>query len=141
MLDLSSDLHAALGCSQMERIDSFILERNHIAQRYSEKLQNLKIQLPMISQKNQSSFHLYVIRVPAESRLKLYNHLKSNGVLCNVHYIPVHLQPYYRQLGFNTGDFPSAESYYSEALTLPIYPGLTANEQEKIITLIKESLS
>lgn len=136
-----SDLHAALGCSQMERIDRFIQERNDIALRYSEKLQNLKIQLPVISQKNQSSFHLYVIRVPAESRLKLYNHLKTNGVLCNVHYIPVHLQPYYRQLGFNTGDFPSAEAYYSEALTLPIYPGLTASEQEKIITLIKESLS
>ncbi len=135
-----SDIHAALGNSQLKRLSSFINERQRIADTYNTELSTLPIKLPLIEPDCLSAYHLYVIRVDKQTRMALYEHLKNNGVLTNVHYIPVHLQPYYKKLGFKKGDYPNAEKYYEEALTLPIYPSLTKEQLNTVIQLIKQVL-
>lgn len=135
-----SDLHAALGVSQLTKLDGFIARRLEIAQQYSNELSNLPIKLPKVIAGCLSAFHLYVIRLPSESRAHVYSQLKEKNIACNVHYIPVHLQPYYRALGFNRGDYPNAESYYTEALSLPIFPDLTPEQQQHITTSLEQIL-
>ena len=139
-----SDLHAALGINQIKRLDSYIAKRNQIANRYNEMLQNLPINTPNVANYALSSFHLYTIQVSdasVVSREVIFDWLKKRNVGVNVHYIPVHLQPYYRDQGFSRGDFPNAESFYSKALTLPCHPSLTEAQQDQVVQSLRKAFS
>ena len=134
-----SDILTALGISQLERADSGLKRRQEIAAKYDaafRNLNNLKILNPAAYQTGNSSaiqhaYHLYVIQV--EKRKELYDYLRTKNILAQVHYIPVHLMPYYRDLGFKKDDFPLAEAYYEMCLSLPMFPSLTNEEQEYVI--------
>ena len=137
-----TDLQAALGNSQMKRIDSYVLRRCEIARFYQQHLEDLPLILPEISDK--SSWHLYVIRIDKsktdKTRFEVFNHMRNQGIGVNVHYIPVHTQPFYRNLGFRTGDFPISELFYSQAISLPIYPAITRNQLDEVVVSIKSAL-
>jgi UDP-4-amino-4,6-dideoxy-N-acetyl-beta-L-altrosamine transaminase len=132
-----TDIHAALGLSQIERLDQFVAKRHVIAQRYEKLL----LGLPVIAQRQQSEsysgFHLYVIRLKLgeirKTQREMFEAMHAAGIGVNLHYIPVHRQPYYERLGFKAGDFPVAEAYYQEAMSLPIYPGLTEEQQNRVV--------
>ncbi len=128
-----TDLQAALGISQLKRVDDFIVRRRQIAQRYDVAMQSLPCQPLSLTTEANSSFHLYVIQVPADQRRSLYDYLQDNAIGVQVHYIPIHTQPYYRQLGFKLGDFPQAEAFYRGCLSLPVFPELTDEDQDKVI--------
>ena len=132
-----TDIQAALGISQLKRADEGLKRRHKIAQHYDEVFQNVK---EIVTQKVTTdcfhAYHLYIIQV--EDRLGLYNYLKDNNIFAQVHYIPVHLMPYYRQLGWKKGDMPVAEQYYEHCLSLPMYPTLTDEEQNFVIEKIIE---
>ncbi|MGR5502947.1 UDP-4-amino-4,6-dideoxy-N-acetyl-beta-L-altrosamine transaminase [Vibrio sp. DNB22_10_4] len=138
-----SDIHAALGLSQLTKLDAFIDRRIAIANEYREALSGLPLQLPQYSKESQSSWHLYIIRVKSKtvSRRALYEHLHSAGIGVQVHYIPIHLQPYYQKLGFRAGDCPEAEQYYQEALSLPLFPSMTQREIDDVVTALKTGLA
>lgn len=133
-----TDFQAALGLSQLQRADAGVARRRMLAKKYDEafaKHHLVKSQTNELKGKPSGhAYHLYVIRVP--NRLKLYNYLRANQILCQIHYIPVHLMPYYKELGWKQGDMPAAENYYSQCLSLPMYPTLTDDEQEYIIDKI-----
>ena len=135
-----TDIHAALGISQIKRIDDFVKKRHLLAERYNKKLNKKFIITPYQSSRCYSAYHLYVIRVKVSKNINprngLFNLLKSNNIGVNVHYIPIHLQPIYRKMGFSKGDFPCAEQYYEEAISIPLYPDLRVSEQNKVIDLI-----
>ncbi len=133
-----SDLHAALGFSQLQQIDTFIAQRRAIAQRYSQALKGLPLQLPVDS--GDSAWHLYSVQLTAHPRTAVFTQLQQAGIGVNVHYIPIHLQPYYRAMGFSVGQFPEAESFYQQALTLPIFPGLTEHDQDTVIAHLTDIL-
>lgn len=136
-----TDIQAALGLSQLKRIDKFVEKRNKIALSYDNLLEKIKVIKPYISLDNYSSFHLYVIRVPKKNRRnKIFSYLRSHGIQVNFHYIPVYRHPYYRKMGFHFSNFPNSELYYSQAITLPIYPDLKKNEQKKITEILIRSL-
>ena len=138
-----TDIQAALGVSQMSRIDNFVTKRNQMAERYKSKLSNLPLDLPKNFDDTFSTFHLYIIKLKISSpisRLELYNGLQENNIGCNVHYIPVHLHPYYKSLGFSIGDFPQSEFWYSRAISIPLHPNLSLDEQDHIIQVIKDLL-
>lgn len=132
-----TDLQAALGLSQMQRLEEFVAKRHAIAQRYEKLL----LELPVISQwqhpDSYSGYHLYVIRLKlseiSKTQREVFETLRAAGIGVNLHYIPVHRQPYYARLGFKAGDFPIAEAYYQEAMSLPIYPRLTEEQQDRVI--------
>jgi dTDP-4-amino-4,6-dideoxygalactose transaminase len=140
-----TDIQAALGISQLERIDQFVVRRNELAGRYDEALSDLPLTLQRQYPDAYSAFHLLVIRLGLErikkSRREVFEALHHRGVRVNVHYIPVHTQPYYQSLGFRRGQFPEAERYYEEAITLPLYPSMTEDEQNYVIDSLKEILS
>jgi len=130
-----TELQGALGMSQMGSLDYFVTKRRILAARYDEMLRILPITTPQQLFDTESSFHLYVIRLLDYSkRSQVFEILKSKGVGVNVHYIPVHLQPYYRSMGFSEGAFPEAERYYKQAITLPLYPTLSLMEQDRVVT-------
>ena len=138
-----TDVHAALGLSQMQRLDEFVDRRLQIARRYNEQLLDLPFILPVQENYGYSALHLYPILVAdaddVESvRLRLYEFLHRNGLGVNVHYIPVHTQPYYEQLGFRTGDFPVSERYYSRTLSLPIFGSMTDEQQARVVGLLHD---
>jgi UDP-4-amino-4,6-dideoxy-N-acetyl-beta-L-altrosamine transaminase len=139
-----TDIQAALGLSQIQRLDAFVDRRLSLARRYGEALQSLPVKIPNDSADTQSSLHLYVIRLKLEmitrSKLEICEALRNQGIGVQVHYIPVHTQPYYQQLGFDWGDFPIAEQYYHEALSLPLYPTLTDAEQDRVVQSLMEVL-
>ena len=139
-----SEIHAALGLSQLNRLDEFVNYRNNVAKIYNNLLKDLPIQLPHIEVENYSSFHLYVIRLKLDKIKKCYNeifnHLRDSGIGVNLHYIPIHLQPIYKKKGFKLGDFPEAEKYSCEAISLPIYFGLKEEDQIYIYKILKELL-
>jgi UDP-4-amino-4,6-dideoxy-N-acetyl-beta-L-altrosamine transaminase len=138
------DLLAVLGMSQLARLEYFVDRRNELANRYDRALSGLPLQLPTVQKQNRSAFHLYVIRVKNRrkpSRLELYNALRENGVGANVHYMPVHLQPYYRNLGFVSGQFLEAEAHGDEAITLPLYPSLSCADQDHVIEVLRKALN
>jgi UDP-4-amino-4,6-dideoxy-N-acetyl-beta-L-altrosamine transaminase len=131
-----TELQAALGLSQLARLHHFVAKRHQIARHYDEAFTNTGIITPWQHPESYSGLHLYVIRVPTKKdkgRLQIFEHLRTKGIAVNVHYIPVHLQPYYRRLGFKTGDFPEAEKYYSEAISLPMFYSLSEIDQNHVI--------
>lgn len=132
-----TDLQAALGISQLSRIEAFVARRHLLASRYDAALKGLPVRLPQRSGLNRSALHLYVMYVSAGRRGQVFNQLRELGIGVNVHYIPVHLQPYYRRLGFREGDFPAAEQHYHEAISLPLYPGLKESEQDQVIAALR----
>lgn len=139
-----TDVLAALGLSQLARLTDFVVRRNALANRYQEALRDMALRLPTVQPENLSSFHLYVVRLatgqsPVQHR-RVFDSLRRRGVGVNLHYMPVHLQPYYRALGFGAGQFPEAEAYGNSALTLPLYPGMTEAQQDEVVRVVGESL-
>lgn len=132
-----TDIQAALGISQMSRISNFLVRRSDIAKTYFERLVNPNITLPRISSGSFSAWHLFVIKVPHQLRKSLYDYLHTNGVLVNVHYMPVYLQLFYKKMGFEKGYCPNAEKVYSEVISLPMYPELLHEDQMYTIDLIE----
>jgi UDP-4-amino-4,6-dideoxy-N-acetyl-beta-L-altrosamine transaminase len=139
-----TDIQAALGASQIHRLEQFIQRRQYLANRYDQLLKELPLTLPWQHPDTSSSRHLYVIRLKLNqiklNQCQVFETLRKAGIGVNVHYIPVHLQPYYQKLGFKKGAFPQSESYYAEAISLPIYYGLSEEEQDKVITTLYQVL-
>lgn len=134
-----TDFQAALGLSQLQRANDGIIKRRSIADNYFEAFKEkafIKGQSGVIKG---HAYHLYVIEV--ENRLGLYNHLRSNKIFAQIHYIPCHLMPYYKELGWKEGDMPNAENYYKHCISLPMYPTLTAEEQNQVIDCINSFYS
>lgn len=136
-----SDLHAALGLSQLAKLDSFIATRRRLASSYIEKLSNLPIQLPSDKDLHESSWHLFMIELRDQDRTEVYNKLHELGVAVNVHYIPIHLHPYYKKLGFVAGQFPNSEKFYAKALTIPLFVELTDTQQDEVVSALETVLS
>ena len=140
-----TDLQAALGESQMTKLDAFVARRRQLVRRYHEKLNGLPIRTPYCLPEANPAWHLYIVRLDLDrvkkSKQEIFAGMKEHGVMLNLHYIPVHLQPYYRDLGFGDGDFPVSEQYYREALTLPLYYDLTDAQQDEIIAALRDVLA
>jgi UDP-4-amino-4,6-dideoxy-N-acetyl-beta-L-altrosamine transaminase len=139
-----TDLQAALGLSQLQRLDQFIDRRARLADRYDRCLAELPVNPAGRAAECDSAWHLYVIRLQLEQlgkdRLAVFNELRAAGIGVNVHYIPVHTQPYYRQFGFADGDFPNAENYYATAISLPLFYRMTEAEQDRVVATLKQVL-
>jgi len=136
-----TELQAALGLSQMGRLDAYVAMRHALVKRYDEQLSVLPVSTPWQHPDGYSSFHLYVIRLAEGSRRRqVFETMRDRGIGVNVHYIPVHTQPYFRSMGFALGDFPQAERYYAEAISLPLYPGLSEADQNHVIGSLREAL-
>lgn len=139
-----TDMQAALGVSQMQRLDEYIAKRHELAERYNKLLKELPITLPWQHEDSYSGLHLYVIRLQldkiSKTHLDVFNGMREAGILVNLHYIPVHLQPYYQEMGFNEGQFPEAEQYYKEAISLPMFPTMTEEQQNHVVSALKELL-
>lgn len=139
-----TDIQATLGESQLQRIAQFVERRRFLAERYNQLLQDFPLTLPWQHSDTNSSWHLYIIRLKLEKITKthcqVFETLRQKGIGVNLHYIPVHTQPYYQKLGFKWGDFPQAEKYYYEAMSIPIYSGLTDTEQDKVVSALQEVL-
>jgi UDP-4-amino-4,6-dideoxy-N-acetyl-beta-L-altrosamine transaminase len=140
-----TDIQAALGLSQMQRLEEFVDRRHAIAARYDQLLDGLALTLPWQHPDSYSGFHLYIVRlqldrIPA-SHLQVYATMRAAGVLVNLHYIPVYRQPYFETMGFVQGYCPQAEQYYRETLSIPMYPGLTTKQQDDVLTILTEAIS
>lgn len=140
-----TDIQAALGITQLERIDQFINKRREIAREYDNALKNLPIITPFQDKDSYSSFHLYPIRVSkkntGKTQIEVYEFLRSRGILANIHYIPVYLHPFYKKLGFKEGYCKEAEKYFKETISLPIFPLLKKSELKFILNSLKEIIS
>jgi UDP-4-amino-4,6-dideoxy-N-acetyl-beta-L-altrosamine transaminase len=140
-----TELQAALGLSQLGRLDEFVSERHRLARRYDELLGGFPLETPIRNEANRSALHLYVVRLRTElikrSQREIFEYLREAGIGVNLHYIPVHTQPYYRKLGFRDGDFPEAERYYAEAISLPLFPELSESDQDKVVRSLEKALS
>lgn len=138
-----TDLQAALGLSQLQRLDDIVLERNRQLLHYKKSLSDLPVQLLNIPEGVLSSVHLAVIRLQratADQHRFVFEGLRAAGIGVQLHYTPVHLQPYYRRLGFKEGDFPESEAYARNAISLPLYPGLQNREQERVVKVLRHLL-
>lgn len=138
------DIQAALGLSQLRRLDDFLDRRRQLAARYGRLLSDLPLQLPAAQDHAGSAWHLYVVRLPErlEARHReIFQGLRDAGIGVNLHYIPIHLQPYYRDLGFKDGDFPEAERYYRQAISLPLFPDLTNAQQDQVLDALRQVLA
>jgi UDP-4-amino-4,6-dideoxy-N-acetyl-beta-L-altrosamine transaminase len=139
-----TDIQAAMGLSQMKRLDEFVLSRHAIAERYNELLQEEWLELPWQNPDTYSALHLYIVRVKKNNlgitHRELFEKLRTAGILVNLHYIPVYRHPYYENIGFEKSDFPQSEAYYSEAISIPMFSTLTKNDQQIVIDTIKGPL-
>jgi UDP-4-amino-4,6-dideoxy-N-acetyl-beta-L-altrosamine transaminase len=139
-----NELQAALGISQMQRLDDFVAQRHVLAKRYNDLLSDLPLTLPFQHSDSYSGLHLYVIRLRFDeikkTHLQVFEELRAAGVGVNLHYIPVHLQPYYSNMGFERDDYPKAERYYSEAISLPMFSSLTELEQVEVTAVLSRIL-
>ena len=139
-----TDIQAILGVSQLQRLPDFLQRRHELANRYDGALEGLPIIRPARDPANFSALHLYVIRIDptrtARTRREVFEDLRLAGIGVNVHYIPVHLQPYYRAMGFKLGDFPEAERYYQEAISLPLFYGLSHYDQDRVVQVLAAAL-
>lgn len=137
-----TDLQAALGVSQMERLDAYIARRHELASRYDQLLKDLPVITPWQHPDGYSGLHLYVIRLELDkinkTHRQVFEGLQQKGIGVNLHYIPVHTQPFYQKMGFKLGDFPESEKYYLEAISLPLYPALSSEEQMIVVKGLKE---
>ncbi|EHM10241.1 UDP-4-keto-6-deoxy-N-acetylglucosamine 4-aminotransferase [Thermanaerovibrio velox DSM 12556] len=136
-----SDIHSALGLSQLSKLDGFVEARRRIAERYDRLLSGIHlVELP--PSHSGHSYHLYPIQVPEELRFSLFNLLRDSGVGVQVHYLPVHMHPYYRNLyGFDPEDFPNALDFYRRAISLPMFPSLEEEQQERVVKVIREFMT
>lgn len=139
-----TDVHAALGASQLTRLGEYVERRNALARRYDAALQDLPLQLPTVSSENRSAFHLYSVHLDrsrgGEYHRKVFDELRKRGIGVNLHYVPVHLQPYFRRLGFQRGQYPQAEIHGDSAMTLPLYAAMTDEQQDQAIGALREVL-
>jgi len=139
-----TDIHAALGLSQLERCDEYVSIRNQLASIYNSKLDRSFFNLPYETSDSYSSYHLYIIRLKLDrikkTHKEVFNYMRDKGVLVNLHYIPVYFHTYYKKLGFKKGHCPNAEKYYSEAMSIPIFPALSGKDQLKVINFLSESV-
>lgn len=136
-----TEMQAALGVAQMRRLAEYVDRRNALASRYDAVLADLPLRVPGRLADTRSAFHLYAIRVEAARRRAIFEVLRADGIGVNVHYIPVHTQPYYRRLGFTPGQFPAAESYYAQAISIPLYAGLTDAAQDQVVAALRNALA
>ena len=140
-----SDISAALGLSQLTKLKKFVKIRNQLAKNYNNLIMKMPVKRQKIDKNNISSYHLYIILLDLKKIKKNYNQifssLRKKGILINLHYLPVHLQPYFKKLGFKKGNFPVSEDYSSRAISLPIYPDLKFEKQKKIIKILKKIIS
>ncbi|MFD2190062.1 UDP-4-amino-4,6-dideoxy-N-acetyl-beta-L-altrosamine transaminase [Pistricoccus aurantiacus] len=139
-----TELQASLGVSQLARLDDYVARRNALADRYDTLLAELPLTTPWQHPDSYSGRHLYVIRLDLERIHKthrdVFEFLREQGIGVNLHYIPVHMQPYYRQLGFRQGDFPQAEAYYEEAISLPLFPTMSDAQQDEVIAAMRQAV-
>lgn len=135
-----TDIQAALGLSQMNHLDEFVAARRRLASVYSSAFLGTEVRPQRLIDAAESAFHLFVIRIPREKHLDTFNTLRAQGIGANLHYIPIYHQPYYQGLGFKNGHCPEAESYYAEAISLPLFPKLTEAEQSRVISVVKASI-
>jgi UDP-4-amino-4,6-dideoxy-N-acetyl-beta-L-altrosamine transaminase len=139
-----TELQAALGVSQMERLEQYVASRHQLRKRYDELLSDLPIKLPYQSDDCYSALHLYPIQLELnkinKSHKQVFEELRQAEIGVNLHYIPVHLQPYYQQMGFCLGDFPEAEQYYSCAISIPLYSGLNLEMQDQVVATLHKVL-
>lgn len=139
-----TDIQAALGVSQMTRLESYVSRRHEIADQYNQLLANLPITLPWQHPDSYSAYHLYVIRLKLDqirtTHLQVFEALRAKDIMVNLHYIPVHTQPYYKRMGFKVGDYPEAEQYYREAISIPMHPTLSNEELTVVVQSLSEAL-
>ncbi len=140
-----TEVHAALGLSQLQRLDAYVTRRHQLAQRYDRLLAKLPVTVPFQHADGYSGLHLYVIRLQLDrigrSHRDVFNALRSAGIGVNLHYIPVHTQPYYARMGFKAGDFPEAMRYYAEAISLPMFATLTEAQQDTVAAALQKALA
>ena len=140
-----TDIQAALGLAQMTRLDKFVRRRHEIAQYYNDTLKVLPITVPWQMPETYSSYHLYPIRIcehkSKKKQRQIYDELWENGVAANVHYIPVHRQPFYEAKGFKVGDFLEAERFHREVISIPMYPGLLKQQQDIVLQVLEKSFA
>lgn len=139
-----TEMQAALGVKQMERLDKFVARRHELARRYDDMLSHLPVSTPWQHSDSYSGLHLYVIRLQlkkiGQTHLQVFESLRQLGIGVNLHYIPVHTQPYYLNMGFKVGDFPEAESYYSEAISLPMFQTMSDAQQDEVVAALRKAL-
>lgn len=137
-----TDIHAALGLSQMKRLEEFVETRNQIANRYTKMLAHLPVTVQLQPLDVYSAFHLYVIRLrlpkTKKSHREVFEALRAAGFGVNLHYIPVYRQPYYAQMGFNPSHFPESERYYADAISIPMYSGITEDQQDRVVAALRK---
>lgn len=141
-----TDIQAGLGVSQITRLSQYVARRHEIARRYGGLLADLPLTLPWQHPDSHSAYHLYVIRLQLDriapiTHRQVFEALRAQDIMVNLHYIPVHTQPYYRKMGFDWGDFPQAEQYYREVISIPMHPSLTDAEQDIVMTALREAMA
>jgi len=136
-----TELQAALGVSQMKRLNEFVSKRHMLKKRYDKLLKDFPVIIPFQAENVYSALHLYPIQIVLnnvqKTREQIFNELRTSGIGVNVHYIPIHMQPYYQQLGFKKGDFPNSEEYYSKVISIPLFNSMTLAQQDEVIANLK----